>query len=115
MSATPCLFCRIAGHQIPSTAVFEDEAFYAFQDINPVAPTHVLVVPKKHVSDLADAAALDGAAVLGPLLVATARVAKELGLIDYRVVMNRGEGAGQSVFHLHVHLLAGRPFGWPPG
>ena len=109
-----CLFCRIVAREIPSRAVAEDERVYAFEDIAPKAPTHVLVVPRKHIGRLAEASAQDGALV-GELVLKAAEIARRRGLEHYRLVVNNGEGAGQSVFHLHVHLLGGRPFEWPPG
>jgi len=109
-----CLFCRIVGGEIPSQKVYEDENVFAFEDIAPKAPTHVLVVPKKHIARLADVSP-DDELLLGTLVVRAAAIAKERGLSDFRVVANNGEGAGQSVFHLHFHLLGGRPFRWPPG
>jgi histidine triad (HIT) family protein len=109
-----CLFCRIASHELPSRPVHEDAGIYAFEDIAPKAPTHILVVPKKHIGRLAEAGA-DDAALLGELTARAASIARERGLADYRIVINNGEGAGQTVFHLHLHLLGGRPFHWPPG
>jgi histidine triad (HIT) family protein len=109
-----CLFCRIASGEIPSRKVFEDDRVYAFEDIAPKAPTHVLVVPKKHIARLADASAAE-AALIGEVVARAAAIAKERGLDHYRLVVNNGEGAGQSVFHLHFHLLGGRGFSWPPG
>ena len=107
-----CLFCGIVSGSIPSRRVHEDDATYAFEDIAPRAPTHVLIVPKKHVATIADAT---DAALAGRLLLAAAGIARERGLESYRLVINNGEGAGQTVFHLHVHLLGGRPLAWPPG
>ena len=109
---TDCLFCRIVRGEIPSRRVFEDDATYAFEDIAPKAPTHVLVVPKTHVDSIA---AASDEAMVGRMFLAAARIAHERGLESYRLVVNNGEGAGQTVFHLHVHLLAGRPLTWPPG
>lgn len=111
-----CLFCRIIAKEIPAAAVYETEDVLAFRDINPQAPQHVLVVPKRHIEKLADLSPVD-APVMGQLLVETARVARDLGMDSqgYRVVINNGETAGQSVWHVHVHLLSGRPFRWPPG
>ncbi len=108
-----CLFCRIVAREIPGTVVHEDADTLAFRDVSPQAPTHFLVIPKKHVTDLSEAAG--DPALLGKTLAAAAAVAKSQGLGDYRVVVNKGAGAGQSVFHLHLHLLAGRAFTWPPG
>lgn len=107
-----CLFCKIVQGQVPSRKVFEDENVFAFEDIAPRAPIHVLVVPKKHLDKLADASDPNG---VGSVILAAARIARERGLEDYRLVVNNGEEAGQSVFHLHVHLLGGRPMSWPPG
>ena len=107
-----CLFCRIVAGSIPSKKVFDDESAYAFEDIAPRAPTHVLIVPKEHVDTIADAS--DEARV-GRLFLAAAKIARERGLESYRLVVNNGAGAGQTVFHLHVHLLGGREFHWPPG
>jgi histidine triad (HIT) family protein len=111
---TTCLFCRIARKEIPAAVVFEDEAVLAFRDIAPKAPTHVVVIPKVHVERLAHATEKDDA-LLGRLLRTVAHVAAQEGLKDYRVAVNNGAGAGQSVFHLHLHLLGGRSFSWPPG
>jgi histidine triad (HIT) family protein len=108
-----CLFCKIVAGEIPSTKVYEDEQAYAFADTNPQAPTHVLVVPKRHYADLADLAT-DPEAAAG--LVAGIRgLAGQEGLSEYRTVFNTGAGVGQTVFHVHAHVLAGRPFTWPPG
>jgi len=110
-----CLFCKIAGGEIPSKKVYEDDEFFAFHDISPQAPTHVLVIPRRHIASLEDAAA-DDEALLGRLLLVCQRLARELGIeTGYRVVNNCGAPAGQSVFHVHFHLLGGRPMGWPPG
>ncbi|HTY43085.1 MAG TPA: histidine triad nucleotide-binding protein [Thermoanaerobaculia bacterium] len=109
-----CLFCRIAAGEIPSKKVYADDRLYAFHDIAPKAPTHVLVIPRKHIARLADAGPEDRALV-GDVVAGAASIARELGLEHYRLVVNNGEGAGQTVFHLHVHLLGGRPMTWPPG
>lgn len=109
-----CLFCKIVRKEIPAGVVFEDERVLAFRDINPKAPTHVLVVPKRHVARLSDCGPQDEA-FLGALLGSLAMIAKQLGLEDYRLSVNNGASAGQVVFHLHLHLMAGRPFSWPPG
>src|SRR5438552_5068390 len=111
---TDCLFCKIASGEIPSKKAYSDERIYAFHDIAPKAPTHVLVIPRRHIGKLSDASREDEA-LIGELLGRAAAIARELGLENYRVVLNNGEGAGQSVFHLHFHLMAGRPFKWPPG
>ena len=112
MGEKSCLFCRIISGEIPGEFVHQDERCVVIRDINPQAPTHVLVIPREHIESLDDASQSDEA-VLGHLLRIGARVANELG--DYRTVINTGPGAGQSVFHLHVHVLAGRPMNWPPG
>jgi len=114
VSEESCIFCKIARREIPSTPVFEDEAVFAFRDVNPVAPTHILVVPKVHVSRLSELSG-DSVPLLGRLLHTVARIAEKENLKSYRVNLNDGREAGQSVFHLHVHLLGGRPFSWPPG
>jgi len=110
-----CLFCKIASKEIPAKILFETEDVVAFHDINPQAPIHVLVIPRKHVVSVGAATAGDEA-MLGKVLLGAQRAAQELGIVDgFRVVANTGATAGQSVFHLHVHVLGGRPLGWPPG
>jgi histidine triad (HIT) family protein len=110
-----CLFCRIAAGTIPSTAVYQDDQCYAFLDIDPKAPTHVLVVPRKHIASLGHAAE-DDKPLLGHLLFIAAEIARAKGLGNgYRTVISTGKDGGQTVDHLHVHLLGGRPMGWPPG
>ncbi|MGH9368149.1 MAG: histidine triad nucleotide-binding protein [Thermoanaerobaculia bacterium] len=109
-----CLFCKIAKREILSKKVFEDDRIYAFEDIAPKAPTHVLVIPKKHIARLSDAAAED-AALVGEAALRAASIARGKGLAHYRLILNHGEQAGQSVLHLHFHLLGGRAFAWPPG
>lgn len=109
-----CVFCRIVRKEIPAKIVFEDERVLAFHDVAPKAPTHVIVVPKTHLSRLSEAGEGD-AALLGACLIALTGVARALSLGSYRVVVNDGAESGQSVFHLHLHLLAGRAFSWPPG
>jgi histidine triad (HIT) family protein len=110
-----CLFCKIINGKIPSTAVYEDEQCYAFVDAHPQAPVHVLVVPREHIESLDDTDPSD-CALLGHLLWAAAEIAHARNLAEgYRVVINTGQDAGQSVDHLHVHLLGGRPLAWPPG
>src|SRR5581483_8037670 len=107
-----CVFCKIVAGEIPSTKVYEDEHTYAFADTNPQAPTHVLLVPRRHFSDLADLGR-DADASAG--FVAGLRgLAAQEGLTDFRTVCNTGAAVGQSVFHLHAHVLGGRPMGWPP-
>jgi histidine triad (HIT) family protein len=109
-----CLFCRIVRKEIPTKLVFEDEHILAFHDVAPKAPTHVLVIPKTHIARLSRATG-EHAALLGACLVAVTGIARTLSLYNYRVVVNDGAEAGQSVFHLHLHLLGGRTFAWPPG
>lgn len=111
-----CLFCKIAAGEIPADPVYQDDAVFAFNDINPQAPTHVLIIPKTHIATLNDANP-EHAAVLGRLMLAAADIAKDKGFADpgYRVVMNCNGNAGQTVFHVHLHLLGERRFGWPPG
>jgi histidine triad (HIT) family protein len=110
-----CLFCKIIDGSIPSTAIYEDPLCYAFADINPQAPVHVLLAPREHLASLADAGA-HHPALLGHLLWAAAEVARSKNLgKGYRVVINTGADGGQTVEHLHVHLLGGRPLHWPPG
>ena len=109
------LFMKIIRREIPANIVFEDDLCLAFRDVNPQAPTHILVVPKQPVAMLSDANSEHGP-LLGHLLLTANRIAAQLGLKDgYRLVINNGAAAGQTVFHLHVHLLAGRSFSWPPG
>jgi histidine triad (HIT) family protein len=110
-----CLFCKIASGEIPSTAVYQDDRAYAFADINPRAPVHVLIVPREHIDSLAEASADEGA-LLGHLFWVAAEIARNKGLAKgYRVVVNTGEDGGQTVDHLHLHLLGGRQMTWPPG
>ncbi len=110
-----CLFCRIVAGDIPARKVYEDEHTFAFEDIDPKAPTHILVVPKKHIRGLKEVSSED-AEIVGRCHLTAAKVARERGIENgYRTVLNVGPGAGQSVFHLHVHLLGGRDLKWPPG
>jgi histidine triad (HIT) family protein len=113
-----CLFCKIASGRIPATIVYEDEDVVAFKDINPTAPHHILFVPRRHIGSMAELTEQDSA-LLGKLFTAAAHVARNLSLANpergYRFVTNVGPDAGQSVQHLHFHLLGGRKFGWPPG
>jgi histidine triad (HIT) family protein len=111
-----CLFCRIVAGEIPSTKVHEDDLVLAIRDIAPQAPTHVLVMPRAHVASVADLTDADGG-LLGRLFAVTAEVARAEGVEEagYRVVANHGAAAGQSVDHLHLHLLGGRDLAWPPG
>lgn len=110
-----CLFCKIIDGSIPSKAVYEDELCYAFSDIHPQAPVHVLVAPREHLASLNETDQADGK-LLGHLLWAATEVAREKSLTSgYRLVVNTGPDGGQTVDHLHVHLLGGRPLTWPPG
>jgi histidine triad (HIT) family protein len=111
-----CLFCKIVAREIPSALVFEDDHVVAFRDVNPQAPLHVLVVPREHIASL-DASDDRHQAVLGALLVAARRIARDEGVSGdgYRTVINTGDDGGQSVQHLHVHVLGGRRLTWPPG
>lgn len=110
-----CIFCRIAAGDVPTQLVDTDSECVAFHDLHPQAPVHVLVIPRRHVASLADTSDED-APRLGHLLATARRIAERLGLDDgFRIVINSGESAGQSVFHLHVHLLGGRRLAWPPG
>ena len=111
-----CIFCRIVDGQATAKIVFEDETVVAFEDLHPQAPVHLLVVPRRHLPSLKEATAEDEP-LLGHLFTVAANLARERGLETkgYRTVINNGSGAGQSVFHLHVHVLGGRVFRWPPG
>ena len=110
-----CLFCRMITGEIPTRKVYEDDRTFAFEDINPQAPTHVLIVPKQHIAGLKEASESD-AEILGHCQLVAARIARDRKIEHgYRTVYNVGPGAGQSVFHLHLHLLGGRALGWPPG
>ena len=111
-----CLFCRIAAGEIPSAIVFEDAQMVAFKDITPQAPTHILLIPRRHISTLNDLTAEDDELV-GEMTRRAAAIAKDQGLAErgYRVLFNCNADAGQTVFHIHMHLLGGRRLGWPPG
>jgi histidine triad (HIT) family protein len=115
-SASDCLFCKIRDGHIPAQITYRDEHLLAFKDIGPKAPLHQLVVPLQHVARLADAQP-DDLELYGRLMVRAALIAREAGYGDsgFRVVMNSGADAGQTVFHVHLHVLGGRPFAWPPG
>jgi histidine triad (HIT) family protein len=108
------IFGRILRGEIPAEFVYEDDRAVAFRDVNPQAPTHLLVIPREPIARLSSSGD-EHAELLGHLLTVARKVAKQAGLEDFRVVVNDGAGAGQTVFHLHVHVLGGRPFGWPPG
>jgi len=111
-----CIFCKISNRSIPSKIVYENEQVLAFEDLNPQAPTHILIIPKKHIATLNDAAAEDQS-LLGELILSAANIAKDRHISGsgYRLVANTNAGAGQSVFHIHFHLLGGRSLAWPPG
>lgn len=110
-----CLFCKIIKGEIPSSKVYEDDMVYAFNDIAPEAPVHVLIVPKEHIASAAEINA-ENSAVVAKIFEVAAKIAEEKGLSDgFRVVTNCGDSAGQTVKHLHYHLLGGRDFTWPPG
>ncbi|MER3500210.1 MAG: hypothetical protein IMHGJWDQ_001837 [Candidatus Fervidibacter sp.] len=111
-----CIFCRIVAKEVDSRIAYEDEEVVAFHDINPQAPVHILVVPRRHIPTLNDATEAEQA-LLGKMVLVAQRLAKELGVAEtgYRLVLNTNRGAGQSIFHIHLHLLGGRSFHWPPG
>ncbi len=109
-----CLFCKIADGEIPSKKVYEDDEVYAFYDIDPQAPTHFLVIPKTHIQSAATVSA-ENSRIVAHCFEVIAKVTNEMGLESFRVVSNVGEQAGQSVFHLHFHVLSGRDLSWPPG
>ncbi|WP_028304844.1 histidine triad nucleotide-binding protein [Oceanospirillum maris] len=111
-----CLFCKLVARDIPADIVFEDEDVIAFRDIAPQAPTHILIIPKRHISTLNDLTEED-CALVGRLQFTAQKIAKEIGIADdgYRVVMNCNEDGGQTVYHIHMHLLGGRALAWPPG
>lgn len=113
---TDCIFCKIAAGEIPAATVYEDDHLLAFRDINPQAPVHVLIIPKRHIATLNDLTPEDGE-LLGRLYLAAKRVAAEQGVADsgYRTLINCNRDGGQDVFHIHLHLLAGRRMQWPPG
>lgn len=111
-----CLFCRIVAGQVPATRVHEDDLVIAFRDIAPRAPTHILLIPRRHIASAADLTEADGP-LLGRLFAVAAQIARDEGIADggYRIVTNIGAWGGQTVDHLHFHLMGGRPFAWPPG
>jgi histidine triad (HIT) family protein len=116
MSEPDCLFCKILSGDIPADIIYESDSAIAFRDINPQAPTHVLIIPRKHVATINDLDE-DDQQIVGSLYLAAKEIARAEGISDegYRAVMNCNEGAGQSVFHIHLHVLGGRALGWPPG
>jgi histidine triad (HIT) family protein len=111
-----CFFCKFVSKQIPTRVVFEDDSCLAFEDINPKAPVHVLIIPKKHIDSINEMSEVDEKA-LGHLTFVARQIARQKGIDQsgYRAVMNTGPDAGQSVFHVHLHLMGGRPMAWPPG
>ena len=113
---TDCIFCKIAAGEIPAGIVYDDEHVLAFRDINPQAPVHVIVIPKRHIPTLNDLSPED-AGLIGQMFLAARQVASDLGVADsgYRTLINCNREGGQDVFHVHMHLLAGRMMGWPPG
>lgn len=114
--SSDCLFCKIVAGEIPADVVYESDTAVAFRDINPQAPTHVLVIPRKHIATINDIEP-DDQEIVGSLYTAAREIAESAGIAEdgYRAVMNCNEGAGQSVFHIHLHVLGGRPLAWPPG
>ena len=116
MPLDDCIFCKIAAGEIPSARVYEDDVCVAFDDLSPQAPTHILIIPRTHIDSL-DKARPSYKETLGHLLLSAAGIAREKGFAEngYRIVINTNSDGGQTVFHLHVHLLAGRPFVFPPG
>tara|TARA_Y100001949_G_scaffold46921_1_gene38863 strand:+ start:759 stop:1097 length:339 start_codon:yes stop_codon:yes gene_type:complete len=111
---TDNIFLKIINKEIPAEIIYEDEITLAFNDISPQAPVHILVIPKKEIKKLSTSETADKE-LLGHLMITAKKIASDLELNDYRLVVNNGAEAGQTVFHLHIHILAGRPFGWPPG
>jgi len=111
-----CIFCNIIKGEIPSEKVYEDDYVYAFKDINPVAPVHVLIVPKTHISSINEITE-ENSGCISKIYESAAKIAADCGIAEegYRIISNCGEGAGQTVFHIHFHLLGGRDLTWPPG
>ncbi len=111
-----CIFCKIAAGEIPSTKVYEDEKILAFRDIEPQAPEHIIIIPKEHISSANDITA-QNSAIVAKVFEVAAKIAKDLGFAEkgFRIVNNCGDDGGQTVGHIHFHLLAGRNLGWPPG
>lgn len=110
--SSDCIFCKIANKEIQSDLLYEDENVVAFNDLNPQAPVHFLVIPKKHYASMNE---VESNEVFGQIFSAVPKIAAKLGIREYRTVVNTGESAGQTVFHIHVHVMAGRKFGWPAG
>jgi len=111
-----CLFCKIINREIPADIIYEDDLVLAFSDINPQAPNHILIIPKKHIAKVSDLKE-EEAHLIAQMVMAANKIAEEKGLTDkgFRIVLNCGKDAGQEVFHVHLHLLSGRKFTWPPG
>lgn len=111
-----CIFCRIIDRGIPSKIVFENDSVLAFEDVSPQAPTHILVIPKRHIARMSDLGEPE-IRLVGEMVLAATRIAREAGIESsgYRIVLNCNEDAGQEVFHIHMHLMGGRKFSWPPG
>lgn len=109
-----CIFCKIASGEVQAQIVYQDEDVVVFKDLNPQAPTHLLIIPVKHIAKL-DEASKEDMALLGKLQLTAAKIAKEMNITDFRLVTNNGKGAGQSIEHLHYHFMAGRRFLWPAG
>ena len=107
-----CIFCKIANKEIPTDLIYEDEHVVAFNDLNPQAPVHFLVIPKRHYASMNE---VDSQEAFGQIFSSVAKITSKLGIKEYRTVVNTGEDAGQTVFHIHVHVMAGRKFGWPAG
>jgi len=116
MSGNECIFCKIAAGELPADIYYEDDEVLAFRDVHPVAPTHLLIIPRRHIAT-ANEFSEDDSTLIGKLSITAARIARELRVDQsgYRLVMNCNRDAGQTVFHIHLHLLAGRRFSWPPG
>lgn len=116
MTEQDCIFCKIAAGELPADIVYQDDEVLAFRDINPVAPTHILIIPKQHIAT-ANEFSDKNQQLIGKLMLTASRLAKELGFAEngYRLAMNCNRDAGQTVYHIHLHLLAGRHFTWPPG
>lgn len=112
MYSKDCIFCKLANGEIPTQIVYEDEKVFAFNDMNPQAPVHILVIPKAHYVSLNE---LDDNELMGDLLNAVRKITQKLDIREYRTVLNTGKAAGQEVFHIHFHILAGRDMKWPPG
>lgn len=111
---TTCIFCKILAGEMPAQEVYEDETVFAFNDINPQSPVHILIIPKRHIAAVSQTTQ-DDRNVMGDLFMAARQIAEQKNISDYRLIVNNGRAVGQTVFHIHLHLMAGRPFSWPPG